>query len=44
MHAYGIVQRDDLPKGVRQYNSKLLDKLLAKIEDADRKRRRTRRA
>ncbi|HWI80689.1 MAG TPA: hypothetical protein VNT59_01600, partial [Ramlibacter sp.] len=32
MHAYGIVQRDDVPKGVRQYNSKLLDKLLEKYE------------
>jgi hypothetical protein len=35
MHAYGIVQRDDVPKGVRQYNSKLLDQLLAKIDDVD---------
>jgi hypothetical protein len=35
LHAYNVVQRDDLPKGVRQYNSKLLDKLLAKIEEED---------
>jgi hypothetical protein len=30
--AYNILNRDDAPKGVRQYNSRLLDELLAKLE------------
>jgi hypothetical protein len=33
--AYNIINRDDSPKGVRQYNSRLLDDLLAKLEPAE---------
>jgi adenine/guanine phosphoribosyltransferase-like PRPP-binding protein len=32
LHAYAIINRPDVPKGVRQYNSKLLDKHLALLE------------
>ena len=31
--AYGILNREDAPKGVRQYNSRLLDELLAKLDE-----------
>jgi hypothetical protein len=34
LHAYNIINRPDVPKGVRQYNSKLLDKHLALLEPA----------
>jgi hypothetical protein len=33
--AYNLLARDDLPKGVRQYNSRLLDGLLDKQEPAE---------
>jgi hypothetical protein len=33
--AYNLLARDDLPKGVRQYNSRLLDSLLDKQEPAE---------
>lgn len=33
--AYNLLARDDTPKGVRQYNSKLLDDLLAKLEPVE---------
>jgi hypothetical protein len=33
--AYNILNREDSPKGVRQYNSRLLDQLLAKLEPAE---------
>jgi hypothetical protein len=31
--AYNIINREDAPKGVRQYNSRLLDQLLAKLDE-----------
>jgi hypothetical protein len=33
LHAYAIINRPDVPKGVRSYNSKLLDRHLASITD-----------